>query len=198
MDALFTLAQALGLSFASGVSVYGTVALLGLAERAGWIGPLPGALGVVDSWWIIALALTLYAIEFTATLIPGVASLWEAVHGAIRPPAAAALAVLTAWNGEPALIVGAALLGGSLALGTHATKLGLRVAVDTSPEPVTNGILNTAELGVIASIAYFVWNHPYITLSIALVGLVLTLLLVRAAWRAIGRLFRGEARAEAS
>ena len=102
MNALTTLVQSLGIAYASGISQYATVALAGIADRMGWIDALPGALGAVSHPAVIVLASVLTVIEFLATLIPGVASLWETVHTAIRPPAAAALAVLTAWHGDPA------------------------------------------------------------------------------------------------
>ena len=190
MSSLTTLVQALGVAYASGISPYATVALVGIANRMGWIDALPGALGAVSHPLVIALACVLTAVEFLATLIPGVASVWETIHTAIRPPAAAALAVLTAWHGDPALIAAAALLGGGLGFATHATKLGLRYTIDTSPEPVTNGAANIAELGVVATIAYTIWNHPYITLTIALVLLVLLILAVRSIWRAARRSLR--------
>jgi hypothetical protein len=179
MNALTTLVQSLGIAYASGISPYATVALAGIASRLGWIDALPGALGAVTHPAIIGLASILTIIEFMATLIPGVASLWETVHTAIRPPAAAALAVLTAWHGEPALIAAAALLGGTLGFATHATKLGLRYTIDTSPEPVTNGVANIAELGAVATLGFAIWHHPYITLSVAMVVLGLLMLLVR-------------------
>ena len=188
MSALTTLAQSLGIAYASGISPYATVALLGISARMGWVGPLPGALEPVGSLPIIALAGALAAVEFLATLIPGLASAWETVHSAIRPPAAAFLAVLTAWHGDAVLILAAGLLGGGLGLATHTTKLGLRYAIDTSPEPVTNGAANIAELGVVASLAYFVWHHPYVALAAALVLLVLMALVVRAVWRSLRRL----------
>jgi hypothetical protein len=191
MNSLTTLVQALGIAYASGISPYATVALAGIAARMGWIDTLPGALDAVSHPAVIALAAVLTVVEFLATLIPGVASLWETAHTAIRPPAAAALAVLTAWHGEPALIAAAALLGGGLGLATHATKLGLRYTIDTSPEPVTNGAANVAELGAVATIAYAVWNHPFITLTIAIVVLVLLMYIVRTAWRAAHRALSG-------
>jgi hypothetical protein len=191
MSSLTTLVQALGIAYASGISPYATVALAGIANRMGWIDSLPGALGVVSHPLVIALASVLTVVEFLATLIPGVASVWETIHTAIRPPAAAALAVLTAWHGDPALIAAAALLGGGLGFATHATKLGLRYTIDTSPEPVTNGVANVAELSVVATIAYAVWHHPYITLAVALLVLVLLALLVRTIWRAARRAIRG-------
>jgi hypothetical protein len=187
MQQLISLAQALGVAYASGISVYATAALLGLAQRMEWIDPLPGSLSVLGNVWVIGLAATLYLIEMLATLIPGVASVWETVHSLIRPPAAAALAVLTAWQGDPLFTVVAGLLGGTLALGTHATKLGLRYAIDTSPEPVTNGLANAAELGVVASVAFFIWNHPFITLAAAIALLIGLALAVRAIWRGIRR-----------
>ncbi|MBA3466121.1 MAG: DUF4126 domain-containing protein, partial [Gemmatimonadaceae bacterium] len=75
---------------------------------------------------------------------------------------------------------------------THGTKLGLRYAVDASPEPVTNGLANLAELTTIASIALAVWNHPYLTLSVALGLLVLLILLVRRIVLALRRLLSGQ------
>lgn len=187
MNQIATLAQALGLAYASGVNFYATVTFLGIAQRMGWVDPLPGALSGVSAWWVIGLAGTMALLEFLATLVPGVASVWETVHTAIRPPAAAALAVATAWHADPALILGAGILGGGLALGTHVTKLGLRYAVDTSPEPVSNGVVNVAEIGIVASISYFVWHHPYLSLTAALLLLVALFLLVRTLWRAIRR-----------
>jgi hypothetical protein len=184
--------EALSVAYAAGLSPYATVALIGLVGKAGWVDKLPGGLETLQNPWIIGGALALAATEFIATLIPWVASAWDSVHTAIRPPAAAALAVATAWHADPALIALVGVLGGTLGLTTHLTKLGLRFAVDSSPEPVTNGLMNTAELGVIASVSYFVWNHPGWTLFIALVLLVAIMLAVRAIWKRIRSLIRSQ------
>ena len=191
MGSLATLAQALGLSYAAGINLYATVAVVGLAERFGVIGPLPGALGGMSHPVVIGIAGLLYAIEFLATLVPGIASVWETAHSFIRPPAAAFLAAATAWGGDAALVTAATLLGGSLALGTHATKLGVRYAIDTSPEPVTNGAANVAELGMVAAVIAFVWEHPFLVLAGAVVMLVALALTVRMVWRALKRVFTG-------
>ncbi len=188
MGPLITLVQALGVAYAAGISVYATVALVGMAQRLDWIGPLPGALAMTGHPAVIGVAGALYLIELLATIIPGAASVWETVHSLIRPPAAAALAVLTAWNGDPLLTMVAGLLGGTLALGTHATKLGYRYALDTSPEPVSNSAASVAELGVVASVALFIWSHPFLTLAFAVTLLIALALAVRAMWRAIRRL----------
>lgn len=191
MNALQTLAQAAGIAYAAGLNLYATVGIVGLAARLGWIGPLPGSLIGLSSWWVITIALTLTVIEFVASLIPAVASAWDTMHSLIRPPAAAALAAATAWHGDPAFVLIAALVGGTLAVTTHTTKLGLRYAVDMSPEPISNGVTSTVELGLVATIVLAVWEHPYITLAFALSALCLLIALVRLIWRTLRQVFAG-------
>jgi len=183
---------------AAGINLPATVAVLGISERAGWIGPLPGVLGAVGSLWIIGIAVLIYVMEFLVTLIPGVASVWETAQSVIRPPAAAFLAVATAYHLNPAYVVAAGLLGGGLALTTHGTKLGLRYAVDTSPEPVTNSLANMAELGTITSIGIFIWSHPYITITVAILVLILLILVVHRIVVTLRKLFSGEWRSGAT
>jgi hypothetical protein len=191
MNALQTLAQAAGIAYAAGLNLYATVGIVGLAARLGWIGPLPGSLAGLSSWWVIVVALTLMVIEFLASLVPAVASAWDTLHSLIRPPAAAALAAATAWHGDPAFVLIAALIGGTLAVTTHTTKLGLRYAVDMSPEPISNGVTSTAELGLVATIALTLWQHPYLTLAFALGVLCLLVALVRLIWRTLRQVFAG-------
>jgi hypothetical protein len=120
-----------------------------------------------------------------------VASAWETLHSLIRPPAAAVLAAATAWHADPVIVLIAALLGGGLAITTHTTKLGLRYAIDASPEPVTNGIANVTEFAVVTTVAIAIWHHPIITLSLALVLLCVLVMVVRVIWKAIKQVFSG-------
>lgn len=173
---------ALALSVAFGVSPYATVALLGLSHAIGWIPAPPGLLAGVVHPWVIALAVVLTIVEFIATLVPGVASAWEGLHTMLRPPAAAAMAVLATWGGDPALVIATALLGGSLAFGTSLTKLGARLAIDTSPEPVSNGAASVAELTLVGLISVFVWTYPVVALCLAVLLVAVTALVVRAVW----------------
>lgn len=191
MNALQTLAQAAGVAYAAGLNLYATVGIVGLAARLGLIGPLPGSLSGLSSWWVVVIALLLAVIEFVASLVPAVASAWDTVHSLIRPPAAAALAAATAWNGDPAFVLVAALIGGGLATTTHTTKLGIRYAVDVSPEPISNGMTSTAELGVVALVSLAVWRHPFLTLAFALLLLVLLVAMVRLIWRTLRQVFAG-------
>src|SRR5256885_14624989 len=105
MTELITLCQSLGLAYLSGISLYATVAVLGFAGRAGWISPPAGLLSGLANPFVIAIATALAVIEFVATLVPGLASLWESVHTFIRPPAAAVLAVAAAWHADPSIVL---------------------------------------------------------------------------------------------
>lgn len=192
MDSFGILAQALGVAYAAGLNVPATVAILGLAQQRGWIGHLPAGLDVVGNPWIIGLAGFLYLIEFLITLLPGLASLWETVQTAVRPAAGAVLAAATVYHLDPMMVLPAVLLGGGLAATTHGTKLGLRYAVDTSPEPITNAFANLAELTTIASIAILIWRHPYVTLAVALVLLVILIVVVRRIVLTLRRLLSGQ------
>jgi len=191
VNSVVTLAQALGVAYASGLNLYATVAVLGLATRFGWVDGLPSSLGALGSTWVIGVAVVLYVIDFMATLVPGIASAWETVHSLVRPPAAAALAAATAWHGDPFFVLFAAMLGAVLGVTTHTTKLGLRYAVDASPEPITNAATNVAELGLVATLMITVWHHPFIALGLALVVLAALIVIVRLIWRTLRRVFTG-------
>lgn len=191
MFSLITLVQSLGLAYAAGLNLYATVAVTGLAVRLGWVHNVPTTIDGLGNLGVIVLAVALYSIEFVATLIPGVASAWETLHSLVRPPAAAMLAAAAAWHADPVIVLVAALLGGGLAITTHTTKLGLRYAIDASPEPVTNSIANGAELALVAAVAVAIWHHPLITLFLALVILAGLVATVRLIWRALRQVFRG-------
>jgi uncharacterized protein DUF4126 len=188
---LITLVQSLGLAYAAGLNLYATVAITGLAVRYGWVHNVPTTIEGFGNLAVILLAVALYSIEFLATLVPGVASAWETLHSLIRPPAAAMLAAATAWHADPVIVLVAALLGGGLAITTHTTKLGLRYAIDASPEPITNSVANGAEFTLVAVVAIAIWHHPLITLSFALVVLAGLIVTVRLIWKALRQVFRG-------
>lgn len=191
MFSLITLVQSLGLAYAAGLNLYATVAITGLAVRYGWVHNVPTTIEGFGNLAVILIAVALYSIEFLATLIPGVASAWETLHSLIRPPAAAMLAAATAWHADPVIVLIAALLGGGLAITTHTTKLGLRYAIDASPEPITNSVANGAEFALVAVVAIAIWHHPLITLFLALVVLVALIITVRFIWKALRQVFRG-------
>src|SRR6478672_3706911 len=100
MDMLASLGRTMGFSFAAGINLYATVAILGLASRYGWVA-LPPQYQVFDNNWIIGAALALYVVEFVADKIPWVDSVWDAVHTVIRPVGGALIAVATLGDKSP-------------------------------------------------------------------------------------------------
>jgi hypothetical protein len=184
MAPLTALASALGIAWSSSISLYATVAFTGVAGRMGWV-TLPEGLRALENPAVIGVALLLTGVEIAATLVPGIATAWEALHVAIRPVAAAGLAVLATWGASPALVAVAGLLGGGLGAATTVTKLKIRTAIDASPEPVSNAVATGAELSTVAGMAWLVWSHPWIALALALALLVALVLVARAVWRAL-------------
>ena len=131
----------MGFSLAAGVNLYATVAILGLASRYQWV-QLPEQFKAFDHPWIIGIAGVLYVVEFVADKVPWVDSMWDSVHTLIRPVGGAVIAVASMGDHSPVMTGLIALLGGTVAAGSHATKAGTRVAANTSPEPFSNWFLS--------------------------------------------------------
>ena len=141
---LTTLGRTLGFSFAAGVNLYATVAILGLAARYHWV-TLPPQFEVFNNDVVIGAAIVLYVVEFFADKIPYVDTLWDMLHTAIRPIGGALIAVATLGDASPAMEGLVALLGGTVAAGSHLTKTSTRAAANASPEPFSNWILSLGE-----------------------------------------------------
>jgi hypothetical protein len=192
MNPVETLGLALGAGFSSGLNLYATIATLGLLQRFGVI-HLPGQLQVLAHPWVLGIAVALYLIEFLADKIPYVDSVWDVIHTAIRPPAAALLAYGAAGAAPPEWRWGAALLAGGVALTSHGTKASARAAVNASPEPFSNWFLSFGEDALAVWLTWMATVHPRATivvvvLLIAVAGFVL-FHLFRFLRRALQRLF---------
>lgn len=153
-----TLALSMGAAWGSGINLYATVLMLGYLAHTGNI-DLPPDLMILADPLVMGAAGLMYAVEFFADKIPGVDTGWDTLHTFIRIPAGAMLAAGAIGDIGPAAEIAAALVGGSLAATTHATKAGSRVLINTSPEPFTNWTASIAEdivvfAGVWASILH--------------------------------------------
>jgi hypothetical protein len=197
MEALATLGRTLGFSFAAGINLYATVAILGLASRYGWV-QLPGEYHVFDNNWIIGIAIALYVIEFFADKIPWLDSAWDAVHTAIRPVGGAFIAVSSLGEASPAAQVGAALLGGTVAASSHFTKAGSRVVANSSPEPFSNWALSFGEDALVVALAALTLRHPIAALVVCAVLLTIMAVFATVIVRAVRRRFRRARTLEAS
>jgi nicotinamide riboside transporter PnuC len=188
MDALIFLGRTLGFSFAAGINLYATIALLGLASRYGWVA-LPPEYQVFDNSWIIGTALFLYAIEFFADKIPWVDSAWDTLHTFIRPLGGALIALTSLGEASPAMETMVALLGGTVAASTHFTKAGTRVVANASPEPVSNWLLSVGEDVFVVGLGFLALKYPIAALTV--VAVLLVVIGVSATWlfRALKRRF---------
>ncbi len=192
MEALASLGRTMGFSFAAGINLYATVAILGLASRHGWV-QLPPQFQAFDNNWIIGTALALYVIEFIADKIPWVDSVWDAVHTVIRPIGGAAIAVATLGESSTATETMVALLGGALAASTHFTKAGTRVIANASPEPFTNWALSLGEDAFVVGLGFLALKYPAAAAVVVIV--CLAMIVAFSAWivRALRRRFRRRA-----
>ena len=186
VEALAGLGRTLGFSFAAGINLYATVAILGLASRYGWVS-LPPQYRVFDNDIIIGAAIVLYVVEFVADKIPWVDSLWDGVHTVIRPVGGALIAIGTLGEASPTVETLVGLLGGTLAAGTHFTKAGTRAVANTSPEPFSNWILSISEDVFVVSLGFIALKYPLIAAIIVLVGVVLMLIFATWIIRAVKR-----------
>lgn len=186
MDALTTLGRTMGFSFAAGLNLYATVAILGLASRFDWVA-LPPQFKVFDNDIVIGAAIVMYLIEFVADKIPWVDSIWDGVHTVIRPIGGALIAVATLGDASPTVQGLAALLGGSLAAGTHFTKAGTRALANASPEPFTNWILSLSEDAFVVGLGFLALKYPAAAALVVVICVVLMVMF--AAWiaRAVRR-----------
>jgi hypothetical protein len=173
MDTLTMLGRTLGFSFAAGINLYATIAMLGLASRYGWV-QLPVEYSVFDNTWVIGAALVLYLVEFVADKVPWIDTMWDAIHTAIRPIGGAFIAVTTIGHASPGAQALAALLGGTVAASSHFTKAGTRVIANSSPEPFSNWILSLTEDAFVVGLGYLALTHPIaaLTISVVLLGTI--------------------------
>ena len=172
------LAQIVALAFASGLNVYATIAVLGLAEHYHLVA-LPEQFRAFDHPVVIGLALAMYLVEFVADKIPWFDSVWDAIHTIVRPIGGALIAVNAIGDATPVSTALAALLGGAVAMTTHVTKASTRAAVNVSPEPFSNWFLSVTEDVIAVGISYLALQHP-IAASVA--AIVLLAAIMSSAW----------------
>ena len=188
MEWIAALGRTMGFSFAAGINLYATVAILGLASRYNWVA-LPPQYQAFDNDFIIATALGLYVIEFVADKIPWFDSIWDTVHTAIRPLGGAVIAVTTLGDASPTTEVLVGLLGGTLAAGTHFTKSGTRAVANTSPEPFSNWLLSIGEDLFVVGLGYLALQYPLVALAVASVLFILILVFATLIVRTVRRWF---------
>lgn len=189
------LGLAASVSLLSGWRLYLTIFATGLAMYLGAI-DLPENLKILDALanpWVIAISGLGALAEFFADKIAWLDSIWDGLNTLIRPLGGALLALAVVDAGDPVWQVIVFLLGGGAALASHATKATTRAAVNTSPEPVSNIVLSTAEDVVTGGLLALAFAYPVAAAIIALVLLALTIWGLFAARRMLKKLFAPQA-----
>ena len=173
--------------WASGVNAYLVVLVLGIADRVGGLSEVPDVLG---RWDVLVVAGLLYAMEFVADKIPYVDSTWDAISTAIRPTVGAVIGVLLAGDATSLEQAVLGVVGGGTALLSHLVKAGGRLAINGSPEPVSNVAASVTEDVTVLGVVWIAIEHPPLAAAIAAVLLVLGLVMlvvvgrfVRRGWR---------------
>jgi len=173
---------------ASGVNSYAAVLVLGLLGRFGHVAAIPP---VLERPPVLAAAAVLYFGQFVVGKVPVLDSVWDVVHTALRPVAGGAIGVVMAQHAQAnsTAVIAAAALGGGSALASHVVKTGMRVGVNTSPEPFSNIVASLAEdLGVAGLVSFAVFHPVTAAIAAAVVlaaGIALFALLasrIRRAW----------------
>lgn len=197
LDAPQLLALAAALGWVSGIRLYAAVFVVGAVGFLGWW-DLPPGLAILQHPGVLAASGFMCFVEFFADKVPWVDSMWDAVHTVIRIPAGAALAAGALGADSQAMTWVAALLGGTLAATSHATKMTTRAAVNTSPEPFSNIGVSLFEDGLVIFMLWLATEHPLVFAAVLLLSIVLAVVLLvvlikflRVALRRLSEFFAG-------
>ena len=165
---LQTLGVALGLASLSGLNLYLTVFVTGLAIQQHWIDVSQSypELAILAHPAVLAIAGVLYVLQFFADKVPWVDSLWDTVHTFIRPIGGAFLAIRVLGTPDPMLEVIAALLAGAVTFTTHSMKAGTRLLVNHSPEPFSNIALSVSEDAAVLGGLFLIKQDPVLALIV--------------------------------
>jgi hypothetical protein len=178
------IALTMGAAWAAGINLYAAIATLGILSVTGNM-TLPPDLQILANPLVIGAACLMFAVEFVADKMPGVDTGWDTIHTFIRIPAGALLAAGAVGELNPAVSLAAALLGGTLAAGSHGAKAGSRLLINASPEPFTNWTASIVEDIVVIGGIWAAVNHPWLFLTLLAMFLLLLIWLLPKVWRGI-------------
>ncbi len=178
------IALTMGAAWAAGINLYAAIATLGILSVTGNM-TLPPGLQVLANPLVVGAACLMFAVEFIADKMPGVDTGWDTIHTFIRIPAGALLAAGAVGDLNPAVSLAAAILGGTLAAGTHGMKAGSRLLINTSPEPFTNWTASIVEDMMVIGGIWAAVNHPWVFLVLLAIFILLMIWLLPKMWRGI-------------
>jgi len=188
MDIAQTIALTMGVAWASGINLYAAILMLGVMGATGNM-VLPAELQILSDPMVLAAAGFMYFVEFFTDKVPGIDSGWDSISTFIRIPAGAILAAGAIGDVGPAAQLAAGIAGGTLTAGTHATKAGSRILINTSPEPVSNWF---ASVGEDVAVILGLWTalyHPVLFIVLLILFILFMIWALPKLWRGIRKLF---------
>ena len=188
MDITQTIALTLGVAWASGINLYAAMLMLGYLGTTGSL-DLPPDLQILTHPLVMLSAGVMYCVEFFADKVPGIDTGWDGLSTFIRIPAGAVLAAGAMGEVGSAAQLAAAITGGTLAAGSHATKTGTRVLINTSPEPVSNWFASVGEDVTVIAGLWTALHYPVLFIVLLVMFILLMIWLLPKLWRGIRRIF---------
>jgi len=188
MDLTQTIALTMGVAWASGINLYAAVLMLGYMGMTGNI-DLPPGLEILTDPMVMGAAGVMYCVEFFTDKIPGVDTGWDGISTFIRIPAGAILAAGAIGDVSQPAQLAAAIAGGTLATGSHATKAGSRVLINSSPEPFSNWLASVGEDVAVIMGLWTALYHPVLFIVLLVLLILLMIWLLPKIWRGIKKVF---------
>ncbi len=188
MDLTHSIALTMGVAWASGINLYAAVLMLGYMGMTGNI-DLPPGLEVLTDPMVMGAAGVMYCVEFFTDKIPGVDTGWDGISTFIRIPAGAILAAGAIGDVSQPAQLAAAIAGGTLATGSHATKAGSRVLINSSPEPFSNWLASVGEDVAVIMGLWTALYHPVLFIVLLILFILLMIWLLPKIWRGIKKVF---------
>lgn len=89
-----------------------------------------------------------------------------------------------------------ALVTGTIALDSHLTKATSRLAINTSPEPVSNTVASVTEDLTVLGALYLIITNPVVIGVLVVVFIIFSIWFLKKMWRFIGQIFKKKSSSE--
>lgn len=130
-DPLALVALAIATAWACGLNVYAAAFILGFMGARGMV-DLPAQMTLLEHPVLLAAIATMYFVECFTDKVPGLMSVWDALHTVIRIPAGAVLSAAAVADLGWAAQAVAGLAGAGIAASSHAAKVSARAVIHTT------------------------------------------------------------------
>jgi hypothetical protein len=93
-------------------------------------------------------------------------------------------------NFNPAFQLPVTLLCGAVAMDSHLTKATTRLAINTSPEPITNSIASVTEDSLVLGVFWLIIRHPIIAIIAAILFILFSIWFLKKMFKFVKKAFK--------